>query len=174
VALAGTAALPYFIADSSLAHTVAYHYWALPVTMMFAAIMSPAENRNPYVPAFILVGLIGGPFGIGWLGPGGVTIASLASQFRDQRAYIDEAHRAIGGLPNTSVALTSELTPHTGHLDQVYVLPHPFHPLTATHGDRITVIRDALPVRPEYSLGQPPDSGYKHLGGIIWRRTSPS
>jgi hypothetical protein len=171
VFLAAVASAPYVLDDSLLRSSVGFHYYALPVTLMLAAV-KPGSRRPVQVMTIAVLGILGGPFLTGILGPGGVTIPNLAQGIENRSAFIAEAHEAIAWLPDQPASIPTEMTPLTGHLDVVYIFPHPFEHLTHTHGDQVRISRPAMPIRPEYVLATPPVDGYRHLFGIVWQLDS--
>jgi hypothetical protein len=171
VALAGLASLPWILADSPIASTTGFHYWALPVSLM-AASVRPGVKKPIHSAVFAALGLAFGPFGFGFLSIGPSTIPRLATEIRQRLPYVLEAHRAISVVPNVPISVSTELSPLTGHLSEVYILPHPFEPLYGTHGEVVVRTRPALDVTPAITLGRPPSDRYEHAGGIVWRLRS--
>jgi hypothetical protein len=168
VSLAVAAAAPYVLVDSLPTASVGFQYYALPVTLIVAAVKL-GSRRPVQVMTIAVLGILGGPFLTGILGPGGVTIPNLVQGIGERSTFISQAHEAIAWLPDQPASIPTELSPLTGHLDEVYIFPHPFQPLTLTHGDQVRISRQATPIRPQYVLATPPVDGYRHLFGIVWQ-----
>jgi hypothetical protein len=165
---------PLLMADSLLAHSAGFHYWSnAPGLMLMASVsgrVSAAPARRSAAGILTLLMLTGGPLVTGLLGPGGAVAPQVVGSAWTHRGSIMIAHQAIGCLsPEKTVALTTELSPLTSHIRQVYLLPHPFEDLTGTHGEETVTLRNAdKQARPDYLLtSHPPSEARDYLQSSI-------
>ena len=175
------AGFPYLAANSLLAKSVGFHYWALTPALMVAAVIEKGSMRLSRARWMMFVTwlgvvLLGGPIGFGTLGPGGTTVASIARGSTERSDVIKTAHEALACVPRgQSAALISQLTPLSGHLSEVHLLPHPFAPVSLRHGRVELELAVVNPVWPEWVIGSDlPEAAQGHYelvtpNPMLWR-----
>jgi hypothetical protein len=134
------AGAPYLLAESAIAKTVAFQYWALAPVFLFAAAVHTGATvvgvRRTAFGMFTALAFLGGPFVTGLLGSGGFGLTDLERVIAERRPLVVAAHRAVSCIdPDATVAMMSQLTPLTGHFREVRLLPAPFEDLTGEAGD---------------------------------------